>query len=182
MCFFSHWPLVSLWVTIVQQNAFSWFDLEINSSGFLELFAVNHSGGNSACWELVWLEDWNKIILLSGGKVFFIWLYWLIFNLKCVPLSAHSSLQCVPRAIAVSLKKFQGIYFGVVFSLKCFLQPIFSTGLWQCYRECITLICDQCFCLLCFCHTTLTESDERKRKWLMWFLHRECWSSKKLSL
>lgn len=115
---------------------FSWFDLECNSSGFFFSCFKCITVGETEHAE-IWCE-WSierKEFHFQEVKCFFVWLYWLVFNLKCVPQSVYCSQQWLPLGFEVSFKESREFIWDWL-SLKCVPQPIFSTGPCQCYREC----------------------------------------------
>ena len=161
---FCSWPLweLSLVLIIAQHNMFSWFDQECNFSGLLELFVVHHSGGNRACWELVWLEYWKEFYFqevkcFSSGHID----SFLIWN---VSHTQHTFLDSDFHWDLQFHFKSPGDLFWVCVSFwVCSTAHILH---WtdQILQGILGLICSQYCCLACIYQTPLRQSDGRKEK------------------
>lgn len=141
---------------------FSWFDLECNFSGLLELFAVHHSGGNRACWELVWLEYWKEFYFqevkcFSSGHID----SFLIWN---VSHTQHTFLDSDFHWDLQFHFKSPGDLFWVCVSFGVCSTAHILHWTDQVLQGILGLICSQCCCLACIYQTPLRQSEGRKRK------------------
>lgn len=102
-------------------------------------------------------------------KVFFIWL--TIASLLISMCPTVGTLFLDRDFLWDSQLGFHRISFGFVYRLKCCTSHILRRTLAVLWGI-LSLICDQCRRLEWNHHVTLRQSDGRKRKWLMSFLHR----------